>query len=578
MTQLNNSMKVLLCFLIAVTVQYVHAKQVPYKGANADHRAEILNAIKSLSPKDNEIEFLPGKVYGLKGTLNIPAGKRIVFKTSNNSNKKAILKVTSNRIGNLITLNRVVRFNNIIIDGGGNTSSNSYGILVNVNNTKNVQFINCDMRNFNGIGIASRSPSIPNYTDGLVVKGCNFSNISGNSVILLIDRRTNKRDGKGNLIGGKKNALASFSSPVVIENSRFTGKHSVAIRSDCGNDFYKIPGEQGVRRYRQSTDLNATIRNNFFGATVRWNIGMVQVSGATFADNTFEGGGTTGKGSGACFHIEQFCTNITIKNNTFNIKRLFGIAFAAKEGYKRYTETPIRLFDNKGGRAHSFAEASPRCTQNRPFMSSRKTCKRDVHSYGPRNFNIYGNRFNAVGNNVKTALQIRDAEDFYVGNAGKGKAKNTYSGKFSSGRIVINRGDLGNKNVIINDNLKACQINIKGDIWFKKNKSNVKLNGANLTGCGGTNRSAIAEDGITDSLSELAFYPNPATDITTIQTIGNSEYIVEFFTLAGKSVLKEIVSAGSGTHDLNLTSLSSGHYIVKFNNAQETVIKKLVVN
>lgn len=74
--------------------------------------------------------------------------------------------------------------------------------------------------------------------------------------------------------------------------------------------------------------------------------------------------------------------------------------------------------------------------------------------------------------------------------------------------------------------------------------------------------------------TELNFYPNPVSDgkiyITSNTEASNKD--VEIFDVLGKSVLKATV-----VKELNISSLSSGVYLIKIKEGENSVTRKLVV-
>ena len=74
--------------------------------------------------------------------------------------------------------------------------------------------------------------------------------------------------------------------------------------------------------------------------------------------------------------------------------------------------------------------------------------------------------------------------------------------------------------------------------------------------------------------TELNFYPNPAGDgkiyITSNSAASNKE--VEIFDVLGKSVLKTTV-----VKELNISPLTTGVYLIKIKEGENSVTRKLIV-
>lgn len=74
--------------------------------------------------------------------------------------------------------------------------------------------------------------------------------------------------------------------------------------------------------------------------------------------------------------------------------------------------------------------------------------------------------------------------------------------------------------------------------------------------------------------AELNFYPNPVSDgkifITAAMTTSNKE--IEIFDVLGKSVLRSTV-----VRELNISSLTSGVYLIKIKEGENSVTRKLII-
>lgn len=98
-----------------------------------------------------------------------------------------------------------------------------------------------------------------------------------------------------------------------------------------------------------------------------------------------------------------------------------------------------------------------------------------------------------------------------------------------------------------------------------------------------------AEPGIVANVSEevntiasAKIYPNPATDnaLVAIQTLENQDVKIEVVNMMGQIVstlTKENVEAGRTTHNLDVSSLTSGMYTVRISSANGVVSKRLSI-
>ncbi|WP_303316047.1 T9SS type A sorting domain-containing protein [Flavivirga abyssicola] len=554
---------IIVLFLITCTLK-AQTKTIMHRAGNPnfDYSTEFINAAKN----NQIIKFQSGKTYKFKKAVTL-SGKINSVQATGNTNAK--LQVAGN-FATFITLGKKVNFKRLTFDHGN--KGTPFSPIVNLNNKSGVKFEFCTFQNSKGGAIAA-GKGFGYHTNGLKVLNCKINNVTGTAAITLIDRRTNKRDNKGNFTQfGKKNPVLAFTQSVQIKNTVFTN-YDVGIRMDCGNDFYKNKSsDRGVRRYEGSTNVKLTVENCTFNQARRWNIGAVQAQGMNFNNNTFVGGGTNNYPNPSSFHIEQFCKNVTVKNNTFNIKKGIIFSIVGKEGYKRYTENPITLYDNKGGRDHPIAEASPTC-------NTGLLCKRDIHSYGPRNFVIQGNKFNSKSSNVSTVISVNDSEGFRIGGSAN-NLKNSYSGNFKNKKLFLKRGDSGHKNMVIADRISACDIKTEGNVWFNNQRSNIKLNGSNFNGC--TNRKVNEKPKTIAEVEEeqktgLSFYPNPASNKLHLVT-GDSDYNVEIYGIMGNKIKSYQVHKNSNI-EVSISDIKSGVYLVRYISKNETSnqVKRLII-
>mgnify|MGYP005816287591 CR=1 FL=1 len=84
-----------------------------------------------------------------------------------------------------------------------------------------------------------------------------------------------------------------------------------------------------------------------------------------------------------------------------------------------------------------------------------------------------------------------------------------------------------------------------------------------------------------NSLSELAIYPNPSKGIFTIE-LETREPIISYsvYNMEGKLITQKSVNhfGGKFSHQMNLSHLPSGTYLIQLNNGTEKISKKLIIN
>lgn len=90
---------------------------------------------------------------------------------------------------------------------------------------------------------------------------------------------------------------------------------------------------------------------------------------------------------------------------------------------------------------------------------------------------------------------------------------------------------------------------------------------------------SVAQDGKTtsrvqDPIEGLSFYPNPVTNGKIyITSKTNDEKLVTIFDVLGKKVMQTPLS----TKELNISSLSPGIYIIKFEEGNASTTRKLII-
>jgi len=76
---------------------------------------------------------------------------------------------------------------------------------------------------------------------------------------------------------------------------------------------------------------------------------------------------------------------------------------------------------------------------------------------------------------------------------------------------------------------------------------------------------------------EFAIFPNPANDVVTIATNAVDAGSIQILDMSGRVVVQAPMSAGSNNHEINISSLSAGAYIVKVATDANTQMQQLIV-
>ncbi len=76
---------------------------------------------------------------------------------------------------------------------------------------------------------------------------------------------------------------------------------------------------------------------------------------------------------------------------------------------------------------------------------------------------------------------------------------------------------------------------------------------------------------------EFAIFPNPANDVVTIATKDVEAGNIQILDMSGRVVAQAPMSAGSNNHDINVSSLAAGAYIVKVATDANTQMQQLIV-
>ncbi|WP_303315895.1 T9SS type A sorting domain-containing protein [Flavivirga abyssicola] len=507
--------------------------------------------INNLMQNNTVIEFQRGKTYNFSNPI-IVTKAGILFNATgsgalpiirlNNANKDQLFDIRANN----------VKFKNLNLVGDNAGVFGRSVIKVTRNITK-LLVENCTIKNSqNGI-----NSTIGYALNGLIAKRVTFSNIT-DVCILILNRKTNIL------------RIPKLRDRVEIRNCTFEPGYDRAIVSDNGNDFTPFSKmvngvlKHGNKREEYATNLKGSIiAGNTFKKCKRWHIGMVQSRNAVIRDNRMDGPNGSEIYSG-CLHFEQFVSDIRIFRNVMTNNYAGSRGFldmAAKEGIRRIGDNKEPYLFVATGSMFS-RRGSGDCDGK-----IDKNCKVEIHRYGPRRFYIYGNTFKS---NVKLehGISFTDAEGFFIGQDQSGKiAKNKWEvGTVpTKGKIRITKGDQGNCNIKIRDNLAGT------DIYYKPNKREASLNKRNdciILGSGNTSKenrlkSNEAKETVIDSDS-FSFYPNPASNMITIQTGNEASYTLEIHDIFGKKVKQVNVDSGNKKYTLNLSNMAKGVYLMSY--------------
>lgn len=80
---------------------------------------------------------------------------------------------------------------------------------------------------------------------------------------------------------------------------------------------------------------------------------------------------------------------------------------------------------------------------------------------------------------------------------------------------------------------------------------------------------------LTEAVNALSVYPNPTSDFINIKLNNASSFVVNIFTMDGKSVLSQEIDA---SNPLNVSNLSTGMYFIRVSNEGQNYVTKFVKN
>ena len=89
----------------------------------------------------------------------------------------------------------------------------------------------------------------------------------------------------------------------------------------------------------------------------------------------------------------------------------------------------------------------------------------------------------------------------------------------------------------------------------------------------------VSTVGINDAQSaQLTAYPNPATDVLTIDmtSIPEDNYEIKLLDLSGKIIMKDMVSDLT-KHNINISDLSQGIYVLSVSNGENAYQRKIII-
>lgn len=111
------------------------------------------------------------------------------------------------------------------------------------------------------------------------------------------------------------------------------------------------------------------------------------------------------------------------------------------------------------------------------------------------------------------------------------------------------------------------------DVWNIAGSLQALYNASEAFPCKGSSTAATP---VIHEEELLRIYPNPTSEILTIQTTLTPPYSIQILNPMGKLVLQQKVE-NSPTIQLNLDGISSGSYILKIENTQQTLTQKLLI-
>jgi len=607
-TDIKKDLITIVIILLFTTINTsVFAERFPHR--NGDLTGRLENVIRA--NQDGIIQFDANKTYLFSRTLNIT--KKVKLIGSNGT----ILKLNrSSRTGSFILCRaEEISFEKLTLNADNKVNR----AIVDINDMVGVAFEEVTLINAIHPNFQTQGDAIAAYNGrachGLIVNRCVFTNIS-HMCVKIMNRDTDKyRDSGPNRNRFINGEIRQLLAPISITNSTFNSGYDKAIEADCGNDDFVIDDQndprwvpedlRGGRRYTYTTDLaESVIEGNTFKTHKAWVLGLIQASNMALRNNTMEGPANTTQGNNAIIHLEQVVHNLEISNNTMSLNSGFGnpifISLAANEGRQRLRENPrVIAIRNRGGFTGNRGGNTVRGSNNCPRGANPLTCKKALHSFGPRNIYVFDNTFIANAR-ILAVMNFSDAEGIRIGLDKNDTAKkNSYVGvprnRVDRARIIMGRGESGNCDVIIKDpeliegNAKDFRI---GNGARMDNRADcIKINeddpettlSTNLNNTNTVDTVDIIDtintingiDTIEDSnINKFYFSPNPASSIINISGFTKNTYQVSIYNLSGVLVKKH---EGNNDSIMSIDELSSGLYIISYRDATISKNDRLII-
>ncbi|WP_075590698.1 T9SS type A sorting domain-containing protein [Labilibacter marinus] len=544
----------LLLILIAVT-QFMQA-EAETRTADVNNISQIISWMKDGTT--TKIIF-PAGTYNFNSTISLENDDLIL---EGSGKDETIIRLNAVKNSLIDAKGNNARISKLTLDGGKNQKTWGNPIF-RFNKSKGHHFEDVLFTNSLWMGITG----ITAYpTDGLQLIRCEFSNIDL-MCLQIFNRNTNKRGGEVIVTVDK----------VIIDDCTFHDGYETAVSSDNGNDR-EDSGDGTGRRYTESTSLSGTeITNCVFGKSKQFHIAMVQSKDVLIQNNTFYG--MTDDAGGGCqpIHMEQFTQNIEIYDNIFYMdntveQKYMYIHINGTEGHKRVTQQqPSNTYATWTYNVFGSNErrANTSCAKEGHI---NKDCKRDVHSYGPRNIYVAGNTFNE-STKVSSCFSANEGENIQIGTKKDGTVSlnNFIGGDANTIKIHFGGNDEGTGDVLIKagQNIVATNVEIK-DVYFDlpavrlqkpiviEARSDVSVNELNGEG--------------------LLFYPNPTSGSLSFKS-GINIKSVQIADMSG-SMLKSYHRGDLRDNLLKIEGLKAGMYVinVQLKSGEQTSEKLIVKN
>jgi hypothetical protein len=546
-----NKIYQLLCFLCVFGCAKISFGQT--RNANPSNINQIINWVKDGSTQ--KIIFEEG-TYVFTQTISLE-NDNLEFEGAGKG--KTILKLGAVKNTLLDAKGDNAFLHDLTLDGNKNQKTWGNPIF-RFNKSRGHRFEDVLFTNSLWMGIAGIN-AYP--THGLNLKRCEFSNIDL-MCLQIFNRNTNSRGG----------VLILNVDKVTIDDCIFREGYQTGISSDNGNDRQNS-GDGTGKRYTESTSLNGTeIKNCVFEKSKQFHIAMVQSKDVIIQNNTFYGM-TDDAGSGSQpIHMEQFTQNIEFYNNILYMPTTVSKPYTyfhinGTEGHKRVTQqrssaTYATWTYNVFGSNERRANTS--CAKTGHLDAD---CKRDVHAYGARNIYIAGNTFNE-STGVAKYIFINEGENIQIGTKKDGtiSLNNFIGGTATTKKISFGGNDEGTGNVLIRagQNITKDNLDIK-DVQFD-------LPAVRLV------KPIVVETSLGvvefEENQEPFFYPNPALDTITLNSIYNVKELI--ITNISGVIVKRFAHNDIDNNMISLEGINPGVYILVLATISgDTLVNKLIL-